>query len=139
MPRKEHMDQRPPDDEEARDFSHFFNSLDEGNAAAEASVALQELVKETSAKAAHRMKALVGTLNIALAVAIDETGVSRVTYEIKAKPPKHKTQPSTFWVSKGGNLTPNNPRQIELGIRDVSRGQAPARDVAPVAAAPREA
>lgn len=139
MGRSDHKEKPPEEGEQPRDFSHFFNSLDDGNAAAEASVALQDLVKETAAKAAARMKPLVGTMTVTLAVAIDETGVSRVTYEIKAKPPKHKTQPSTFWVSKGGNLTPNNPRQVELAIRDVSKPQVPARDVAPVAAAPREA
>jgi len=131
MGRKEHHEKPAEEkDEGPRSFSVFLQSLADGDAHGELGAELQSLVQAVRAQAEYRRKAVAGTLTFTLKVAGTETGMMTVGYEIKAKPPKLKTAESVFWTTKGGNLTPSNPKQPELPIRDVSAPAVTPKDVA---------
>ncbi len=66
-----------------------------------------------------------GALTITLQVT--PKGDDRVEIEdkIAVKAPRHNTQPSHFWTDADGNLTTQNPNQLELGaLREVQGARA---------------
>jgi hypothetical protein len=141
MGHKAHNEQPPEEkDEGPRSFAVFLRQIAGGDAEMEASAELQELIRNIRAQAAYNRKAIAGKFTIDLKIACDETGAATIGYEIKTKAPKPKTAPSIFWVTKSGNLTASNPRQMTLGVREVpATPDVPARDVGGEVVAAREA
>lgn len=123
-------------DEGPRDFSRVLMLLDEGVAHAQLSEELHALAKAVTAQGKARNKTVAGAITLTLRLATDETGVIEVAYDISRKDPKPKRSTSLFWTTKGGNLTEHNPRQQSLpGLREVTGGRAPARELEAQAAA----
>ena len=104
------------DEPQVRPFAELLTVLDHGNAHAEASRALHDLV------AAVRDSGKKGTMSIALTVAPLKGSDSQVVVaaQVTAKPPKSEPAAAVFYLDDAGNLTRHDPRQIELeGLRVV--------------------
>lgn len=112
---------------EPRSFAHALATLCEGEANAACSSDMHELLLVLSAEAAARRKKVKGTLKLDLTFEVDDNGVVGIAYSVKAKAPEPRRQTAVMWL-KGGNLTPENPRQQKLPLREVNAG-AGAREV----------
>lgn len=129
---------QPPGEEGPRSFVHFLSQLAQGEAEANASYELHELLKRLHEEAHIRNREVKGKFKLALTFAADENGTVTVSYDVEAKAPPRKTSASIFWLSRGSNLVAENPKQQSLPLRDVSARReirnveapaAPAREV----------
>jgi hypothetical protein len=111
----------PPTETGPRAFSVILNQIGDGDCQQQLSEKLHQLVKNANAQAKARFATVKGSLTLKINVVADETGVAILGYNIGRKDPEPRRSTTTFWVDKGGNLTVENPRQIELGLRDVSK------------------
>lgn len=94
-------------------FSQFLTKHRRGQAANEASAALQEAIIaacDTGKQA-----------TVTVTVKIDPKGSDQVqmAVDIKTKLPKQAIQPSMFWVEEGQLFT-SDPKQAELPLREVT-------------------
>ena len=125
---KDGLTQAEAEEIAARSFTVFLGKIADGDLEVQASQELLALSKCISAQARAQQKEVKGTLTIKIGFAGDETGALDVSYAIERKEPKPRRARTTFWINREGNVVSQNPRQIELGLRDVSRKPAP-RDV----------
>jgi hypothetical protein len=103
-------------DEQVRPFAELLTVLDHGAAHAEASRQLHDLV------AAVRDQGKKGTMTIALQVAPLKGSTSQVVVaaQVTSKPPKSEPAAAVFFLDDDGNLSRNDPRQLEMdGLRVV--------------------
>ncbi|WP_236606454.1 hypothetical protein [Sandaracinus amylolyticus] len=81
----------------------------------------RRLVHETTA----RDRTCTGELTLKIKLKADRSGLVATSYEIKRKDPSKSTTPGFAYLTAGGNLTSENPRQAELpGLREVPGGRA---------------
>jgi len=104
-----------------RSFSVLLTSLDDGTVHTELSEKLHALVSELRDRSTAEDRKLRGELGLKLTIEVRK-GVADVTADITTKTPKRKREPSTVWVTKGGNLTTEVPRQEKLNLREVPTG-----------------
>jgi hypothetical protein len=112
-----------------RSFSVFMHELSEGEAHGEASQKLHELVNKMQDAALDQGKEVKGEFTLSLKLKVDPRGTASVDYTIKAKAPDRHRLRATLFVTKGGNLSVENPRQQTLPLREVAGQAAPAREV----------
>jgi hypothetical protein len=62
-----------------------------------------------------------GEITLKLAFKAEKNGTCAVRAEVKSKAPRAKLPPAAMWISKGGNLLVENPRQKNLEFRDVNQ------------------
>lgn len=108
-------------EEGPRSFAVFLGKLgDDGEVEKELSQELHELVK-TCRKTAQATGAKVkGKITFSLDVTVDHTGPAIVKPDIVVKAPKRRRADAAFWLTKGMNLSADNPKQAELpGLRQV--------------------
>ena len=132
-----------------RSFAKLVTELGDGECQIELSKALHELVQQLREEALRRGPQGVSkaALTLTLALTAEARGVVTVAYEVKAKPPARLTTATTYWVTKGGNLSAENPRQANLPLHEVEaprvheiedvRGGPPRRRTAQPEADPR--
>ena len=106
---------------EPRSFAHAIATLCEGEANGALSSDMHELLLVLSAEASARRKKVKGTLKLDLVFEVDDNGVVGIAYSVKTKAPEPRRQTAVMWL-KGGNLTPENPRQQKLPLREVNAG-----------------
>lgn len=106
-----------------RSFSVLLTSLDDGTVHADLSEKLHAVVSELRDRSVTEDRKLRGELTLKLTLDVRK-GVAEVTADITTKTPKRKREPSTVWVTKGGNLTTEVPRQEKLNLREVPAGDA---------------
>lgn len=102
-----------------RDFAVFISQLAEGEANGELSKQLHELVVACQEKAEQVAGSASGEIKLNIRVKVDARGVAVVGWESVQKLPKEKRAGATMWVTKGGNLTPENPRQQSMFVKEV--------------------
>lgn len=113
-----------------RAFARFIEALSEGDVHAELSNELHELGVKLRSTARNRMTTVKGSLVLKLKFAADEKGVVDIEHVIETKVPKPKAAKAMMWLTPGGNMSAENPRQPLLpGIREVSLPAQTARDV----------
>lgn len=118
-------------DEGARSATRFIEAVADGQCAADLSHALHKLGLQLKQQAGAGAAKCSGELALKLKFNVEASGIVGVAYEINAKEPKSRTQGSVFWLTKGGNLSQENPRQTSLpGIREVKRSDD-VRDIEP--------
>lgn len=117
------------DDEGARSFARFVEMVADGALHSEASEALHKLVCALEDDALDTHSTSKGELTIKVKLAVEPNGVVSVTYDLKAKEPVPTRPKGVLWLTKGGNLTPQNPRQQRLPLHEVSIEAGPAREV----------
>lgn len=113
-----------------RAFSVVFQSIADGEAHSEASESLQKLLTKLREHADLNSASASGKMTIELAVRVDARGVATVGYQVTTVEPKIKRAAARMWLTKGGNLTPENPKQMSLGLRTVSESKEEPRAVA---------
>ena len=107
----------PP--EGPRSFSHIVSQLDDGLVHSELSKKLHDLVSELRDRSTTEDRKLSGELTFKLKIDVRK-GVADVTADVATKLPRVRREPTTVWVTKGGNLTTEVPRQEKLPLRDAS-------------------
>jgi hypothetical protein len=123
---------KPTDDRELegpRSFTAFINALADGEAEGELSFQLHELAKRMQQEAKARGDKVSGSLSLNIKMVVDTSGHAIVGYDVSTKQPKRKTSGAVFWLTEGGNLSADNPRQAKLPLREVKGGREPARDI----------
>lgn len=111
-------DQSAPVEGARKPFAAFIQEQRNGGLHGELSDALAELVV---AVAEHRKK---GMLQLRVIVIPNGDGVTvTVSDEIKLTAPEGERGAAIFFVDDNGNLSRQNPRQIELPLREVGDKQ----------------
>lgn len=110
-------------------FNRFLAMLGDGAAHAEVSAHLHELGIALEREADAQQKKVAGELTLKISLTCEPNGVVGANYEIKRKEPAPRRPGSIFWLTKGGNLTPENPRQQKLPLREVMGERTDVRDL----------
>ena len=116
-------------EEGARSFARFVEMVSDGACQLEASAELHKLCCALREDASARSNASKGELTVRFALTVEPSGVVGVAYEIKRKEPTPSRPKGVLWLTKGGNLSAQNPRQQTLPLREVSGTAEPAREV----------
>lgn len=108
-------------DEGARSFARFVEGLGDGDMLADTSEALHKLSSALQDHALFVNDKAKGTMTIKIKASCDPRGVMGFDYDVEVKTPKRKRAPAQAWVTKGGNVQFENPRQPALPfVREVS-------------------
>lgn len=106
--------ERPMRQEGPRSFSVLITGLDDGAVHSDVSEKLQAMVTEISEQARLKDGKVRGVFDLKLSVTVDAKGVAEVAADVTVKTPPRKRSPTTVWVTQGGNLTTEIPRQEPL-------------------------
>lgn len=112
-----------------RGFSHFIATLAEGDAHAELSAELQELVLATRRESGSRKRRIKGTLTLTISIEADDNGTAIVGYEIKSKHPAPRRPATMLWTTDKGHFARADPRQTVLGLKEVTTPKLEAKEV----------
>lgn len=112
--------------EGARSFSRALEGLADGKAMHEASEEFWGLLRDISLMAKSRGPdgEAAGSMDLKLKVMVNAKGEADIGYDITTKKPKKKRLTAVAWLTKGGNLTFEVPRQ--LGLPNVTLVEKPA-------------
>lgn len=110
-------------EEGPRDFARFLALIEDGTCNAELSRQLQELAVQLLTQAKQTNQVAKGEIALKITIRMDPKEHAAVDYDIKVKEPAPPHGGSVFFVTKGGNLTPENQRQQALFPRDVTDGR----------------
>lgn len=102
-----------------RGFAVLVQQIDDGVLHAELSEAVQEITSKLAEQAGHTGLTAKGALTLTLGFAAKKNGTVDIVADVKTKMPKPVRGGSVFWVTDGGNLSPSNPRQQRLPLREV--------------------
>ncbi len=105
--------------EGARDFAVFLRHIDDGILHTDASRELQALAAKLYEFSQTYGGVAKGALILTVNLSALENGTVDVIADVKVKEPKPKRARSVFWMTKGNNLSPDNPRQQKLPLREV--------------------
>lgn len=112
-----------------RSFGVLLTGLDDGAVHTDLSAKLQAMVLEIADQARMKDGKVKGVFDLKLTVSVDPKGAAEVAADVTVKVPPRKRSPSTVWVTKGGNLTTEIPRQKPLfEARVVGNDAAPSSD-----------
>lgn len=111
------------EDEGTRSFAVLLQAVDEGALHAELGEAVQHVTKELSKIVDLGAKNAKGTLTLKLSFDARANGTITLTGDVTTKTPKPVRGGSVFWATKGNNLSPENPRQQKLPLREVPASQ----------------
>jgi hypothetical protein len=108
-----------PAEEGPRSMVRFLATLSDGELEAEGSYELHELVKRLQEVSMMTHAKAKGTLKLKLNLVADTSGTVAVFYTIDVVQPKKPTTAAVYWMTKGGNLSATDTRQLELRPRSV--------------------
>lgn len=117
-----------PTEEGPRDFAAFLRMLAGGDALRDLADGLHDIAKHMRAEAKLRHAKVKGSLAFTVNFTTDEKGTTNVSYAVKTTKPSPKTSDSVLWITKGGNMTPENPAQQKFDLREAD-GNDEQRDV----------
>lgn len=117
-------------EEGPRGFAVVLQQVDEGSLHGELSETLQKVTRELAEYADKFTTVAKGAITLTLGFAVDPNGTVTVEGDIKTKLPKARRARSLFWLTKGHNLSAENPRQTKLPLREVPSNRDKAREVA---------
>lgn len=115
-------------EEAPRGFAVTLGQIDDGCLHAEATEEMQRALAELSKHAINTDRDAKGSITITVNMKVSKNGTVSAHGEVKAKLPKPSRGSTTFFLTKGNNLSLENPRQLSLGIRAIE-GAGPAREV----------
>lgn len=102
-----------------RSFTRFLEGLADGEAAYELSEKFYQLGSRLRDEALARNGKVKGELSFKIGVSIDARGQVGLTYAADVKMPKAQKVESIAWITKGGNVTFDHPRQGKLPLAEV--------------------
>lgn len=118
-----------PTEEGPRSFARLLEQIGEGDLEIELAAKMFELVAQCRGFADRYSREGKGTLTLVLNVAALGNGTVTVAGDIKTKTPTAKRAGSVFFLTAGGNLSVENPRQQKLPLREVPTGPRAAKDI----------
>jgi len=124
------MEREDEGDEGARSFARLIEQVADGDAQRALSDELHALCTRLREEAQARGTDVGGELTLTLKLKVEPSDVVGVSYEIKSKLPGPRRSKGVMWLTKGGNLTPSNPRQQRLPLKEVGGAEREVRDVA---------
>lgn len=107
-----------PQQEGPRSFTRWLERLGDGQANHDMSRAVFELGGVLRAQSLERGEAK-GEITLRLKFKVDAYQQVITSYAIAVKEPEPARPSSMFWLTKGGNLGTENPRQTSLPLREV--------------------
>ena len=116
--------------EAPRSFAVLLHELGDGSLLALLSAELQDVVGKCQDFALDQGSPGLGEVTLKLSFKAERNGTCAVKSAVTSKAPRAKLPPQGLWISKGGNLLTENPRQAKLEFRDVS-APAAARSLPP--------
>lgn len=106
-------------DQSEEGFVKLISSIQDGVLEADLSEQLTEIVSELTAQARDMGGKPKAKLTLNLLFKLD-SGMVEVTADVKVTQPKPVLGKSIFWPTKDNQLSPENPRQLEMPLRDVA-------------------
>lgn len=110
-------------DEGVRAFGPILAGLGDGAVHAEMSEKLQRLAVSV-AKDIESGGTGKGKITLTISLKADRDGTIAVNSDVKIAEPKPALPRSLFWMTAQGALTPENPKQTKLALKDVSAAPA---------------
>jgi len=104
-------------------FSEVVRRVADGECEINSSRELQRLLLALKTQALAQMREVTGSLTLKLSVGCDPHGMLSIAYTLERKDPKKQTSRSVCWVTKGGNLSFDMPRQEKLPLIEPPRSQ----------------
>lgn len=117
------------EEEGTRSFTRALDAIADGDLVIDAGEELHKLLRQLRAEGDRRHGDVKGTFTLKLAITVERGGVVEIRPTITAKASDRKLSRGTLWMTPGGNLTPENPRQQKLGLREVTASVGKTRDV----------
>jgi len=114
--------------EGARSFALFLQQLADGDAHSELSQELHKLNGHCQRESKARGQSVTGSLSLALTLKYEPNGIVGIGYKVQRKEPSPTRQGSVFFLTEGGNLSVDNPRQQKLPLKEVG-GEEPVRSL----------
>lgn len=102
-----------------RSFARFTETVADGDLHAELSDELHELIEHLANHALTVSSPGKGEMSIKFKFSVDKSGVVDVAWDVQSKIPKPARSKGVMWLTKGNNLTAQNPRQQKLPLREV--------------------
>jgi hypothetical protein len=106
--------------QEPKAFGVIFSQLEDGMLQLDATARLAELCAELSRQADAIGKAK-GTFALKLKISAERGGVVDIDADVQIVKPKPARHRSVMWLNGKGALSNENPKQLSLGVRDVSK------------------
>ena len=108
-------------EEGPRSFIHQFSEMSDGDFAHDASIELNRVLTALRDEAIRVHGKIKGGLTIKLRFTVEDGGgVAQATCDIKPDIPRPRRAPAHMFITKGGNLSLTNPRQLDLpAVREV--------------------
>lgn len=132
MAKEKPRDQEPTREEGPRSFGVILQKVADGAAEAELSRELFALTKTIKDEARMRSAKVSGTLTLKLSLEAEgDDGVVKVSYDVTAKAPKPLRRNGHFWITAGGNLTAEAPKQTKMPFGDVANERGIPNDLNP--------
>ena len=120
---------KPPDEEGPRSFARVLELLDGGAAHSQLSADLQHLGITCKKEAVAQNGKVKAKLTFTLTMEVEpRDDTVALKWASKVQEPTRKTGGSIFWLTKGGNLSREAPKQLSLSVRVVET-DGEARDV----------
>ena len=107
-----------PQDEGPKSISNLLHFVEEGQFHADLSRELLLLNGKLREHAQQRGKAK-GSISITIELNCDEYDTVRMKTDFKVKAPVPPRRETTMWLTPGGNLIPENPKQTKLPLAAV--------------------
>lgn len=104
-----------------RSFNLVLSQLQGGGFLDMLSEELRDLIRDLSDHEINTRKAAKGSITVKLKVKLED-GIFEIVPEAKVEKPKPVMGRDIFWCDSEHNLTPENPRQGKLPLRDVAEG-----------------
>lgn len=110
--------------EGAHSFAVFVSHLEDGDFNVRMSQQLQRLTRALQAEMHEKGVEQEGALSLTLKFSLAPSGLLTISYDSKLKLPSGPKGSSVAYATAGGNVTFVNPRQQELGLREVKVARA---------------
>jgi hypothetical protein len=107
--------------QEPKAFGVIFSQLEDGQLQLDATARLAELCAELSRQADATGGKVKGSFTLKIKIAAERGGVVDIDSDITIVKPKAPRHRSVMWLNAKGALSNENPKQLSLGVRDVSK------------------
>lgn len=102
-----------------RSITRLLDKVNDGQTQIELSEELHELCKELIATARAKSAKVRGSFDIKFTLDVTARGEVSLSVAHKRTAKKPIAAPTHFWMTKGGNLTDQNPQQTKLPLTEV--------------------
>lgn len=107
-------------EEESRSAAVLLPQIDEGALNAELSGAIHATTRKLYEMAVAYAKDTKGKVVLTIGLEVSPQGYVVVRGGVESKVPRARPTAGHFWLSPGGNLVLENPRQQKLPLRDIN-------------------